>query len=68
MDEASQYLRIPKSTLYKLCSKNEILYRKIGRYNMFTALDLDQFVNSKCVSTMTQDNKKLTDKLDLKLW
>lgn len=49
MDEASEYLNIPKSSLYKLCAKNELLYRKIGRNNRFTIEDLEEFIKRQKV-------------------
>ena len=67
MDEAVDYLRISKSSLYKLCSKNEILYRKIGKSNMFTLYDLDQFIDSKCVKIIKSNESKFYKKLKVKL-
>jgi len=34
-DEVAQWLRIPKTTLYKLCNKGQIPCTKIGRHWRF---------------------------------
>jgi excisionase family DNA binding protein len=35
VDEVASYLRIPKSTLYKMCSEREIPCAKIGKHWRF---------------------------------
>lgn len=67
MDEAAEYLSISKSSLYKLCSKNELLYRKIGRKNRFTAEDLDQFVQRQEVKKTESDDFTIPRKIRIKL-
>lgn len=67
MDEAAEYLSISKSSLYKLCSKNELLYRKIGRKNRFTAEDLDQFVQRQVVKKTESDDYTIPRKIRIKL-
>jgi excisionase family DNA binding protein len=67
MDEAAEYLSISKSSLYKLCSKNELLYRKIGRKNRFTAEDLDQFVQRQVVKKTESDDFTIPRKIRIKL-
>lgn len=67
MDEAAEYLNISKTSLYKLCSKNELLYRKIGRKNRFTAEDLDQFVQRQVVKKTESDDYTIPRKIRIKL-
>lgn len=67
MDEAAEYLSISKSSLYKLCSKNELLYRKIGRKNRFTAEDLDQFVQRQVVKKTESEEFTIPRKIRIKL-
>lgn len=58
MEEAAEYLNIPKSSLYKLCSRNELLYRKIGRNNRFTIEDLEEFIQRQTVKKF-DDNEEI---------
>ena len=45
VDEASDYIRISKATLYSLTSQNKIkFYRPNGGKLMFTKEDLDSYV------------------------
>lgn len=67
MDEAAEYLSIPKSSLYKLCSKNELLYRKIGRRNRFTTEDLDQFIERQLIKKNETDEYTNPRKIRIKL-
>ena len=57
MKEAAEYLNIPKSSLYKLCSRNELLYRKIGRNNRFTIEDLEEFIHRQKVKRSDENEK-----------
>lgn len=47
MEEACNYLRIKKNTLYKLIYSCEIISFKIGRRRLVKKEDLDNFVNQK---------------------
>jgi excisionase family DNA binding protein len=67
MDEAAEYLSIPKSSLYKLCSKNELLYRKIGRRNRFTTEDLDQFIERQLIKKNETDEYTNPRKIRIKI-
>jgi len=67
MDEAAEYLNIPKSSLYKLCSKNELLYRKIGRNNRFTVEDLEEFIQRQKVKKFDEDEVTYLKKVRIKL-
>ncbi len=40
-DEVSRWLRIPKSTLYKLCNKSQIPCTKIGKHWRFHKIVLE---------------------------
>lgn len=46
MVEASEYLRIPKGTLYNYISDRKIRNFKIGRSTFFRKQDLDEFIES----------------------
>lgn len=67
MEEAAEYLNIPKSSLYKLCSKNELLYRKIGRNNRFTIEDLEEFIQRQKVKRTNDIEKINFRKVKIKL-
>lgn len=46
-DEASAWLKIPKSTLYKLCSDGELPGAKVGRHWRFHRETLEQWLLNK---------------------
>ena len=46
-DEASEWLKIPKSTLYKLCTDGEIPSAKVGRHWRFHRSSLEQWFLEK---------------------
>jgi excisionase family DNA binding protein len=46
-DEASTWLKIPKSTLYKLCSEGELPAAKVGRHWRFHRETLEQWLLEK---------------------
>lgn len=46
-DEASEWLKIPKSTLYKLCTDGEIPSAKVGRHWRFHRASLEQWFLDK---------------------
>ena len=43
-DEASTWLKIPKSTLYKLCTEGEIPAAKVGRHWRFHRETLESWL------------------------
>ncbi|MDD5731062.1 MAG: response regulator [Candidatus Omnitrophica bacterium] len=47
IDEVTVYLKIPKSTLYKLCENNQIPSVKIGKQLRFRKSSLDRWLNEK---------------------
>ena len=67
MEEAADYLNIPKSSLYKLCSRNELLYRKIGRNNRFTIEDLEEFIQRMEVKRSDEKEETNFRKVKIKL-
>jgi len=46
-DEASAWLKIPKSTLYKLCSDDELPAAKVGRHWRFHRETLEKWLLEK---------------------
>lgn len=46
-DEASTWLKIPKSTLYKLCTDSDIPSAKVGRHWRFHRQTLEAWLQAK---------------------
>jgi len=44
IDDLSTYLKIPKSTLYKLVREGKVPYQKIGRHLRFRRETIDQWL------------------------
>jgi excisionase family DNA binding protein len=51
--QASDYLQVPKGTIYQLTHRREICFNKVGRSLRFRKMDLDGWLS---------DNKKATRK------
>lgn len=49
VDEISEYLRIPKSTIYKLVREGKIPAQKIGRHWRFSKEAIDHWLQKKQV-------------------
>jgi len=47
VDEVASYLKIPKSTLYKMCSEREIPCAKIGKHWRFDRKLVDEWFVGK---------------------
>ena len=47
VDEVAGYLKIPKSTLYKMCSEREIPCAKIGKHWRFDKKVIDEWFVGK---------------------
>jgi len=47
VDEVAGYLKIPKSTLYKMCSEREIPCAKIGKHWRFDRKLIDEWFVGK---------------------
>jgi excisionase family DNA binding protein len=65
IDEASEYLRVPISTLYQYCSSRRIPFLKRGKRNYFLKSDLDLWMSSDRKKTITEiqnESKKKGDK------
>ena len=45
--ELSKYLKIPKSTLYKLCQEGIVPGQKVGRHWRFRRETIDQWLDEK---------------------
>ena len=54
-DEASAWLRIPKSTLYKLCTEGEIPAAKVGHHWRFHRETLEKWLLGR---TTTKEQKE----------
>src|SRR6266542_383003 len=56
LNEISEYLKLSKSQLYKLTSRNEIPYRKFGKRLFFSKKELDKWIlNSSKHYRTTED-------------
>ena len=51
IEEASKYLRIPLSTLYKLAQGGKIPCQKVGRHWRFRKETIDNWLDERSVST-----------------
>ncbi|GAB6091583.1 excisionase family DNA-binding protein [Spirochaeta dissipatitropha] len=47
VDEASNYLKVSKSYIYKKTSSKSIIYYRIGKHIFFDKNDLKEFVEKK---------------------
>jgi len=56
VDEVSAWLRIPKSTLYKLCSKGQIPCTKIGKHWRFEKSIIEDWFEEKVTKSL-QENR-----------
>lgn len=46
LNELSQYLKIPKSTVYKLCQEGKIPGQKVGRHWRFRKEVIDRWLET----------------------
>ncbi len=60
---AAKYLCVSSSKLYKMTHRNEIRYYKVGRLNVFSLQDLQEYVKSKVVLTVSELNKQADNNL-----
>lgn len=51
IEEASKYLRIPLSTLYKLAQNGKIPCQKVGRHWRFRKETIDHWLGERSVAT-----------------
>ena len=54
-DEVSSWLRIPKSTLYKLCSEGQIPCAKIGKHWRFDRAMVKSWFEERVRETIAQN-------------
>lgn len=54
VDEVSSWLRIPKSTLYKLCSEGKIPCAKIGKHWRFDRISVESWFKRRIQATIQQ--------------
>ena len=47
VDELAAYLKIPKSTLYKLVREGQILNQKVGRFWRFRKETIDRWLDQR---------------------
>jgi excisionase family DNA binding protein len=59
-DEASAWLRIPKSTLYKLCTDGDVPAAKVGRHWRFHRDTLERWLLDRSKPTQAQKPKMRT--------
>jgi excisionase family DNA binding protein len=60
IEEASKYLRIPLSSLYKLAQDAKIPCQKVGRHWRFRKVTLDQWLDDRSPSSI----KPVSDRTD----
>ncbi|HEB74922.1 MAG TPA: DNA-binding protein [Nitrospirae bacterium] len=58
IDELSTYLKIPKSTLYKLVREGKVPCQKIGRHWRFRKESIDRWLEDNRAGTDPNDPKK----------
>lgn len=61
IDEASHYLRIPLSSLYKLAQEGKIPCQKVGRHWRFRKEAIDRWLDQNSIPTK---NSKIEDTSD----
>ena len=58
VDEMASYLKIPKSTLYRMCSEREIPCAKIGKHWRFDKKLIDDWFIGKMQSANAEGGPK----------
>ncbi|MFN8429007.1 MAG: helix-turn-helix domain-containing protein [Spirosomataceae bacterium] len=61
LDQASEYLQVPKGTIYQLTHRREISFNKVGRSLRFRKMDLDSWLSLNKKAS----KKEIADKLNL---
>jgi len=51
IEELSEYLKIPRSTLYKLCQEGRIPSQKVGRHWRFRKSTIDKWLDEKSLKS-----------------
>jgi len=52
IDEVAKYLKIPKSTIYKLAQEGKIPSQKVGRHWRFRKSTIDKWLDDRSESTV----------------
>ncbi len=63
IDEAANYLQLPKNTLYNYCHNNIIPYHKRGKRNYFLKADLDVWMASNRKKSVREIHEEALTKL-----
>ncbi|MBK6976977.1 MAG: helix-turn-helix domain-containing protein [Cytophagaceae bacterium] len=61
LDQASEYLQVPKGTIYQLTHRREISFNKVGRSLRFRKMDLDSWLSLNKKAS----KKEIAEKLNL---
>ncbi|MEJ5301146.1 MAG: helix-turn-helix domain-containing protein [Thermodesulforhabdaceae bacterium] len=59
IEELSAYLKIPKSTLYKLFREDKVPCQKIGRHWRFPKVAIDRWLEKMPSDTKNQQDRQL---------
>ena len=54
VDEAAQYLGVPKATLYQFTRLREVPHKKVGKRLVFLSSELDAWISSKKQKTRAE--------------
>ncbi|PKK88328.1 MAG: DNA-binding protein [Candidatus Wallbacteria bacterium HGW-Wallbacteria-1] len=57
IEEASKYLRIPLSTLYKLAQDGKIPCQKVGRHWRFRKETIDKWLGDQFTNELSKEQK-----------
>ncbi len=63
IDEVCQYLRIPRSSLYKLAQEGKIPCQKVGRHWRFRKVSIDLWLDERN-SIIRRDPQNITEAAD----
>jgi len=63
IDEVCQYLRIPRSSLYKLAQEGKIPAKKVGRHWRFRKVSIDLWLDERN-SFIRRDPQYITEAAD----
>ena len=58
IEETSEYLRIPVSSLYKLAQSRKIPYQKVGRHWRFRREALNRWLDEKPIQDKQHEEEK----------
>jgi len=61
IDEASHYLRIPLSSLYKLAQEGKIPCQKVGRHWRFRKEAIDRWLDQNAIPTKNSKTENTSD-------